>query len=717
MRKRAEMPDMDELANVRSSLMGQFSGPVDNVQPDTHDEYLKVWSHMKSVFGVQKALRRVQHVAAADLIEGDDEDDSPGGSVVSAKLDSEEVKQSVLFAQNEINEERMMVCPQGKQLKLTVKDAKTQVIDGVVVDFSFTVTGSAAMHKASVAWTATGVSDGTENVALGLVKKKFPHLMGTKAKLTLAAAACTLDDTVKVTPGEEFSAFRSSDDDQYYLGVILEQEMKEYKAMGYTKENNTKVNVPGSFSWKSEKARCLDYVHDQGKCGSCYMFASIDSLADRHCIKPASDQALGDYHHLSEMQALLCEPTGRQCSGGWASTGFEYAKSGLDTESAWGYEVGCLSKTVCKFGDTCTSLESEAAHKCTGKDAFFSVTEAEAIETYGDAAKIAKRKCKEAFRNAGVDSKASAQTCAEWVVDRFLTVGQSNVFAPTSLFCATLAKDIKSLDAATSSLLEKGQDVRSLSLDGTLQRKNSPPRRRRNCDKNRCSTQARPHGLTHYHAVSMDFNAIKNEIYKDGPIYWSFAVREDFKWFFNNWKSDAYNHQWGGEQGGHAVVAIGWFQNCQYHNGDSLMDQRPALLAIAEDDPAVWRTKPTSIHRRIDQLADKTEHDAALAEAVRVYLTGSETGGTSEQQPLRSLITSRAKQYPSGLPIKHAMALDQAVSRKGDDTRRRRRGAQGDCLYMRNSWGSGWGDGGYFRVLGSNMGGVGWSAFAGDGPK
>lgn len=41
------------------------------------------------------------------------------------------------------------------------------------------------------------------------------------------------------------------------------------------------------------------------------------------CLSKAS--RLGKVEHLSVQMALLCEPLGRQCSGGWADVGFNYS--------------------------------------------------------------------------------------------------------------------------------------------------------------------------------------------------------------------------------------------------------------------------------------------------------------------------------------------------------------------------------------------------------
>merc|ERR1711879_261969 len=99
---------------------------------------------------------------------------------------------------------------------------------------------------------------------------------------------------------------------------------------------------------------------------------------------------LGNYNHLSHMMALMCEPTGRMCSGGWAKTGFEFAMSrGVCLAKDWKYKTSCLPKENCSFGDTCmTAPVSRAPYQCTAAprtnenlEPFFTIEEVLHIRT------------------------------------------------------------------------------------------------------------------------------------------------------------------------------------------------------------------------------------------------------------------------------------------------------------------------------------------------
>ena len=143
----------------------------------------------------------------------------------------------------------------------------------------------------------------------------------------------------------------------YGLGVLIEKEQEAYRKglqmeakmslfCCFTEVSKTfskTFSYPESFSWLYERPQCLDYVHHQGTCGACYMFAALDSLSDRHCIDSSNASRLGKVEHLSVQMALLCEPLGidkdtlkreekergRQCSGGWADVGFNYSVCAL----------------------------------------------------------------------------------------------------------------------------------------------------------------------------------------------------------------------------------------------------------------------------------------------------------------------------------------------------------------------------------------------------
>ncbi|CAJ1403150.1 unnamed protein product [Effrenium voratum] len=208
---------------------------------------------------------------------------------------------------------------------------------------------------------------------------------------------------------------------------------------------------PTTFSWLYEKPQCLDYVHHQGTCGCCYMFAALDSLSDRHCIDTTKASSLGVVEHLSVQMALLCEPLGRQCAGGWADVGFNYTVyHGLQPASLWPYERSCLSDSECQFGKQCFSPSSYA---CPG---FFAQDELDEVSTFSDALRVAKSKCESS-------NLEDPDNCKVWAETMF-AYSPTMVFMPETCFCAELEDDWAKFTRKDS---EPPCDRRSGHMDGS----------------------------------------------------------------------------------------------------------------------------------------------------------------------------------------------------------------------------------------------------------
>ncbi|CAE7584855.1 ETFDH [Symbiodinium sp. CCMP2456] len=373
------------------------------------------------------------------------------------------------------------------------------------------------------------------------------------------------------------------------LGVIVDEERKAY-AVGLKRQEHLaardphrrslmqtgSVNTafPSSFSWLRERPQCLDYVHNQGDCGACYMFAALDSLSDRHCIDATNASRLGKVDHLSVQMALLCEPLGRQCSGGWADVGFNYSVYfGLQTASKWPYERSCLSDSECQFGKQCFSPSSY------GCPSFFSQEELDGIATFSDALRVTKHKCE-------TSQLEDPDSCKVWA-DTMFAMSPTMVFMPESCFCAELVADWETR-------LTQDQEERfhaSKNAPCSSEPSGEAAEHRREDDDDDEENSGCPakfaildeasdgHGLNlgrfnffhwlsslffgspeeeQYHYIVNQKDVFKMEIYNDGPFYTSYYVYEDFTWFFQFWPEHGYNYQWGAMQGGHAVVLIGW---------------------------------------------------------------------------------------------------------------------------------------------------------------
>ncbi|CAE7507446.1 unnamed protein product [Symbiodinium natans] len=281
-----------------------------------------------------------------------------------------------------------------------------------------------------------------ETFSLMCNRKRKPHADGSSASLSEQGSSLGEEMQVEASLRQLRELYLSLPGG---LGVVVDREKEAYadglrrqelqaardprrKPSLLQRAGGDTTSFPATFSWLYERPQCLDYVHHQGTCGACYMFAALDSLSDRHCIDSTNASRLGKVDHLSVQMALLCEPLGRQCAGGWADVGFNYSVYfGLHTATKWPYERSCLSDSECQFGKQCFSPSSY------GCPSFFSQEELDEISTFSDALRVTKRKCETSHIE-------DPDNCKVWAETMF-AMSPTMVFMPESCFCAELVAD------------------------------------------------------------------------------------------------------------------------------------------------------------------------------------------------------------------------------------------------------------------------------------
>eukprot|EP00443_Scrippsiella_acuminata_P085002 CAMPEP_0115486750 /NCGR_PEP_ID=MMETSP0271-20121206/60593_1 /TAXON_ID=71861 /ORGANISM="Scrippsiella trochoidea, Strain CCMP3099" /LENGTH=638 /DNA_ID=CAMNT_0002914763 /DNA_START=51 /DNA_END=1967 /DNA_ORIENTATION=- len=93
-----------------------------------------------------------------------------------------------------------------------------------------------------------------------------------------------------------------------------------HRTLGKTKED-----LPASFDSREKWPQCADVIgaiHNQGNCGSCWVFAALGSMDSRICIKTNGSYS-GETAVLSRGYAASCVH-GDGCMGGWEYFIFEY---------------------------------------------------------------------------------------------------------------------------------------------------------------------------------------------------------------------------------------------------------------------------------------------------------------------------------------------------------------------------------------------------------
>lgn len=577
-----------------------------------------------------------------------------GQNVVAARkrvlLNSTAVVQSKRFAEELIAQERETLCPNlPSQVNMEILAANTKIAEELIYVFRAKLTTeSHSIPNQAVEIMRTGIevewvqnpaaTTNDEQSAFARAEEASEEALSRGAKLVLPLAACDLmnvtfflmcnrskviparpsaliqQDSVDAVSAHELNGMREMR--ELYLslpgglGILVDKEREAYKQgiKHRTRDANLlqlERSYPSSFSWLYERPQCLDYVHHQGTCGACYMFAALDSLSDRHCIDTTNASQLGKVEHLSVQMALLCEPLGRQCSGGWADVGFNYSVYfGLQLSSVWPYERSCLSDSECQFGKQCFSPSSYACPD------FFTQEELDEVATFSDALRVTKQKCE-------TSHLVDPDNCKVWA-EMMFAFSPTMVFMPESCFCDELVDDWAKFavqPASTShghssgmvlmqehkadqhagqeeeegfnfftwlyNLFAGGSEEKSVKVEEAESWDSEIPgggwssetkttnthstTTVEQCSRDRCFTEPQPHKATKYHYVLNTKDEFKRELIKDGPLYTSYFIYEDFTWFFTYWPEQAYNYQWGSLQGGHAVVLIGWESSCTYH--------------------------------------------------------------------------------------------------------------------------------------------------------
>jgi len=397
----------------------------------------------------------------------------PKSVQVEIPLHSVSVEQTTKFVKEQAFMERDRLCPSlGHNVTFEVSAAHAGISSSlnVALKLYFPSTGSSLV--VTVLWTPTPnpLAEAEEALAAAredlFVADKWTGLVETGAKFVTPLKVCDWPPRSKAsmvdsTPSAERAAATSTAFAAPPLGLLVEEELNIYRA-GLRRQSSLVKStddallerkqwreevseLPASFDWRAQSPVCLDYIHDQGLCGTSYIFAAVDSLSDRVCISVTGSARP---RRMSPMRPVMCEDRQAGCHGGGTSmTALKYiAKHGSVPEADWPYSTACFDSSKCSpASGPVGGCQTDISYKAKCAD-FFSVAQVEQIENWNDAAAAALLNC---------DKVERANPCKSFVRSAFK--GGSLKFVANSSFCLLLTEKWKefSVEASTTSTSKK----------------------------------------------------------------------------------------------------------------------------------------------------------------------------------------------------------------------------------------------------------------------
>jgi len=106
------------------------------------------------------------------------------------------------------------------------------------------------------------------------------------------------------------------------------------------------LDIPESFDAREAWPDCasLKEVRDQGACGSCWAFATVEAISDRICIASQGKQQL---EISAENLVACCSTCGMGCNGGYPESAWSYYQhTGLVTGGLYNSSKGCQPYSI-----------------------------------------------------------------------------------------------------------------------------------------------------------------------------------------------------------------------------------------------------------------------------------------------------------------------------------------------------------------------------------
>lgn len=171
--------------------------------------------------------------------------------------------------------------------------------------------------------------------------------------LFIALAASEFDPEIhrkfKTLPKHEFVSYFNSLNHSWTIAEYSDDIPLSYGAEfnanhGLPTITHDVMELPQQFDARQQWPQCetIQQIKDQGSCGSCYLFGTINSLSDRTCIH-------NDVHvNLSEQDGECLDTSKCVCEGGHPPDVLQFwIQNGLVTEDCKPYDIQSLYEQQC----------------------------------------------------------------------------------------------------------------------------------------------------------------------------------------------------------------------------------------------------------------------------------------------------------------------------------------------------------------------------------
>ncbi|XP_054155194.1 cathepsin B-like [Oppia nitens] len=149
----------------------------------------------------------------------------------------------------------------------------------------------------------------------------------------------SLDTTWKA--GKNFDDSYTLEDIKVKLGALEEPNLVYPKH-----EIDENIEIPESFDSREAWPHCasIKEIRDQGSCGSCWAFATVEAISDRICIASEGKQQV---EISAQDMVTCCSSCGMGCHGGWPSAAWSYyVHTGLVSGGLYNSKKGCQPYSI-----------------------------------------------------------------------------------------------------------------------------------------------------------------------------------------------------------------------------------------------------------------------------------------------------------------------------------------------------------------------------------